>query len=132
MKSATLPTILLVLALSVFVSASPAVNVSGTWNAQVDVGGQHGTPTFVLTQKGQKLTGTYNGVLGEAPVTGTLQADKIVLEFQGSVGKVVYTGKVAAGNTKMEGTVDYGGQASGTFTAVKAAAKAKPKEKQSK
>src|SRR5689334_19894979 len=109
--------VLVLIALPVSASAMPvlAADVTGTWNAKVEVGGQNGAPTFVLKQAGQKLTGTYNGALGEAPVTGTLQGDKIVLEFQSSVGKIIYTGKVAADKTKMEGTVDYGGQASGTF-----------------
>ena len=125
-------TISFLLVVSVATFAAAGADVSGTWTTKVNVGGQNGAPTFVLKQTGQKLTGTYNGALGEVPVNGTLHGNKIVLEFQTSVGKVVYTGKVEAGNTKMEGTVDYGGQASGTFTGVKAAAIAKPKKGKSR
>lgn len=129
MKLTTLLAVPLALVVSVLTFAASGANVSGTWDAKVEVGGQNGTPTFVLKQTGQQLAGTYKGALGEVPVTGTLKGNKVVLEFQTSVGKVVYTGKVDAGKAKMEGTVDYGGQASGTFTAVKAAAKAEPKKK---
>jgi hypothetical protein len=102
-----------------------ASNVSGTWEAKVVVGAQNGAPTFVLQQKGEKLTGTYKGTLGDAPVTGTAKGQDIVLEFQASGLKVIYSGKVSTDGRKMEGTVDYGGQASGTFTAMKKSVKAK-------
>jgi hypothetical protein len=102
-----------------------ASNVSGTWEAKVVVGAQNGAPIFVLQQKGEKLSGTYKGTLGDAPVTGTAKGQNIVLEFQASGLKVIYSGKLSADGKKMEGTVDYGGQASGTFTAIKKPVKAK-------
>jgi autotransporter translocation and assembly factor TamB len=107
--------IMAVLTLTVF-----AVNISGTWNAKVDLGGQGGTPTFVLKQDGERLTGTYTGALGDAPLTGTIKADKIAFDFTVQGNKIHYEGTVNSDGTKMEGTCDYGGQASGTFTATKA------------
>lgn len=50
-------------------------DVSGKWTAQVDTDMGSGEPTFVLKQVGDKLTGTYSGQLGEAPVTGTVKGD---------------------------------------------------------
>jgi hypothetical protein len=99
--------------------AYAATNVAGTWNATVDLGGQGGTPTFVLKQDGEKLTGTYSGALGDADLTGTLKGDKISFDFEVQGAKVHYEGTVNADGTKMEGTCDYGGQASGTFKATK-------------
>jgi len=103
--------------------AAHAANVTGTWNAKVDLGSQTGAPTFILKQDGEKLTGTYSGALGEAPLTGTVKGDAVVFDFEASGAKVHYAGKLNADGTKIEGSVDYGGQASGTFTATKQAEK---------
>src|SRR5215471_474698 len=112
--SATLSLVLL-LAASAF-----AIDLTGTWNAKVELStGQSGSPTFVLKQDGEKLTGTYSGTLGNAPVTGTVKGDDVTLEFDVSGTKVTYKGKIDSTGKKMEGTCDYGGQASGTFTATK-------------
>jgi hypothetical protein len=97
-----------------------AADVTGTWNATVDLGGQSYTPNFVLKQDGEKLTGTYNGALGEAPLHGTIKGNDVTFDFEGQgVGAVHYAGKLAADGKSMKGTCDYGGQASGTFTATK-------------
>jgi hypothetical protein len=105
-----------------------AVDVTGTWNAKVDLGSQTGSPTFVLKRDGEKLTGTYSGALGEAPLHGTIKGNEIVFDFEAAGAQVHYAGKLDADGKKIEGTVDYGGQASGTFTATKGeTAKEKPK-----
>lgn len=103
--------------------AAYAANISGTWNATVDLGTQGGSPTFVLKQDGEKLTGTYSGALGEAPLTGTVKGDKVTFDFDAQGAAVHYEGTLNADGTEMKGTCDYGGQASGTFTAKKAAEK---------
>jgi opacity protein-like surface antigen len=114
---------LVVLAIVLFTATAVfAADVSGTWEAKVEVGGQSGTPTFVLKQAGEDLTGTYSGALGEAPLTGTVKGNDVALDFEVSGYKIHYAGKLAAGGKTMEGTVDYGGMASGTFTATKQAA----------
>jgi predicted porin len=100
-----------------------AATLTGTWIAKVDLGGQGGTPTFVLKQEGDKLTGTYAGALGEAPVTGSVKGSDVTLDFDVQGAKVHYAGKLNAGGTQIQGTCDYGGQASGTFTATKQAEK---------
>jgi hypothetical protein len=96
-----------------------AVNLTGTWNAKVDLGDQQGSPTFVLKQDGEKLTGTYSGALGEAPIKGTIKGSDVTIDFEASGAQIHYAGKVDSAGTTMKGTVDYGGQASGTFTATK-------------
>jgi hypothetical protein len=102
------------LAVSVF-----AADITGTWNATVQTSAGNGTPTFVLKQDGDKLTGTYAGQFGNAPVTGTVKDNDVTIEFDVQGAKATYKGKIDSSGTKMEGTVDYGGQASGTFTATK-------------
>jgi len=100
--------------------AAYAANITGTWNASVNLGSQGGSPTFVLKQDGEKLTGTYSGALGDSDLTGTVKGNKVTWDFDVQGNKIHYEGTVNADGTQMEGTCDYGGQASGTFTAKKA------------
>ncbi len=95
-----------------------AADITGTWQGEVKTDAGSGSPTFVLKQDGETITGTYSGQLGEAKVTGTIKGDEVTFSFDAQV-TVVYVGKVDASGKKMSGTVDLGGQASGTFTAEK-------------
>jgi hypothetical protein len=122
-RVSALLTILLLAVSTLAMAAMMAVDVTGTWNAKVDLGGQGGSPTFVLKQDGEKITGKYSGALGDADLTGTIKGGEIAFDFDVQGAAVHYKGKINADGTKMEGTCDYGGQASGTFTATKAEAK---------
>jgi hypothetical protein len=103
-----------------------AADITGTWKFSVDLeDGGHGDPTFVFEQKDDKLTGTYNGPLGEHKVTGVVTGDTAQFAFsfeqEGETMKVTYTAKIESA-TKMSGTIrleagDEGG--SGKWTAVK-------------
>lgn len=99
-----------------------AADVSGKWKAEVDVGGNNATPEFTFKQEGDKLSGTYKGMLGEAPITGTVEGNKICWELKANYGSepvtVIYTGTIES-DTLIKGTVDFAGQAEGTFTAKK-------------
>jgi hypothetical protein len=111
----------MILATAVLLATSLfAADVTGTWNAKVDLGGgQGGSPTFVIKQQGEKLTGTYSGALGDAPLTGSIKGNDVVFNFDAGGCPVHYEGRLDAEGKKMEGKVDYCGQASGTFTATK-------------
>jgi len=117
----------LIAALPVFTGhTSAAADISGTWNFSVDLdGGGHGDPIFVFKQKGEKLTGTYNGPLGEYKVTGTVTGAKAVFGFDFKnadlAGKATYTATIES-PTKMNGTVEFidnGGNERGKWTAIK-------------
>ncbi|HLG15640.1 MAG TPA: hypothetical protein VJH03_14235 [Blastocatellia bacterium] len=105
-------------------AAAPAAgpNITGTWNATVEFSGGGGTPTFMLKQDGENLTGTYKGQLGEAPLKGTVKAGDVrfsfKLNFQGQEMEAVYTGKIQADGT-MKGTVVLGELGEGNWTAKK-------------
>jgi hypothetical protein len=107
-------------ALAIAQTAS-AADVTGTWLMQVETGAGSGTPTFVLVQKGDALTGSYKGQLGEAPVTGTVTGDDVVIEYkvdaQGQTLAVKYTGKVDG--KSMSGKVSLGSFGEGTFKGTK-------------
>jgi hypothetical protein len=116
MKKATLLLAIALLA-GFFAQAQNSLNVSGTWNISVQTDAGSGTPIFVLQQEGERITGTYSGQLGKAPVTGTLQGNVIHIEFAIDGNKIVYDGTATA--TEMEGTVDLAGMATGTFKGKK-------------
>lgn len=101
--------------------ADARADVTGTWAMAVETGAGSGTPTIVLKQDGEKLTGQYSGQLGEAPVTGTLKGSAIELAFdisvQGTALHVTYSGTADA--SSMKGTVKLGDLGEGTFTGKK-------------
>jgi hypothetical protein len=98
-----------------------AADVTGTWIMAVQTGAGSGSPTFVLVQKGDALSGSYKGQLGEAPVTGTVKGDEVTIEYkvEGQAGSlaVKYSGKTD-GKT-MSGKVSLGQLGEGTFTGTK-------------
>lgn len=96
-----------------------AADLSGTWSAAVMLDAGSGTATFVFQQKGEALSGTYSGVLGEAKVTGTVMGDKVEWSFDGGqAGKVSFQGTLD-GPARIKGTAEYGLLGRGTFTAEK-------------
>jgi len=104
------------------VALALAADVTGKWRFEVETSAGSGSPLFDLKQDGEKLTGTYTGALGEAPVTGTVKGDDVEITFEvsptGEKLVVKYTGKLE-GADKIKGTVDLGGMAKGTFTGEK-------------
>ncbi len=110
------------LALALVSMAAFAADISGTWNATVELDVGSGTPTFVLKQTGDQITGTYSGAMGEAKVKGTITGDKVEFRFDvapdSDTVTAVYTGTLA-GDKTMKGTVKIGTVGSGTFTATK-------------
>lgn len=95
-----------------------AADISGNWTFTVDLGGQGGSPKFTFQQKGETLTGTYAGQLGEAKLNGSVKGEKVVFQFESSGIVAVYSGTIVSA-TEMKGKADYGGQAEGTWTAKK-------------
>lgn len=101
-------------------STTNAVDVSGSWEVEVQTDQGSGSPSFTFKQDGEKLTGNYKGTFGEAPVNGTIKGDKIEfsIKVSGQVeGTVVYTG-TTDGKT-MKGKVSLAAIGEGTFTGKK-------------
>jgi hypothetical protein len=122
-RSAIAAVVLIALGAAPDIRAAQAgkVDVSGTWNfdVQTDAGG--GTPTVTLKQDGEKLTGHYSSSnLGEADLTGTVKGPDISFSFtadlQGTPVPVSYKGTIES-STAMKGTLSIGGLGNGTFTA---------------
>jgi hypothetical protein len=104
-------------------ATAAAFSVAGTWNLQIQTDQGPGTPSFTFIQEGEKLTGQYKGMFGEAPVTGTLKGAEIKFSIkvsgQGQEFVIAYSGAVS-GDT-MQGTVKFGDQGEGSFTGKKQA-----------
>lgn len=100
-----------------------AADVSGKWTFAVTLDIGSGSPEFTFKQDGETLTGAYSGAAGEANLTGTVKGDAIEFTFTANLGgddiAVVYKGRINADGT-MSGTADYGGAASGKWTARRA------------
>ena len=103
-------------------AAQTDVDVTGTWNAVVDLDVGSGEPVFIFAQDGETLTGTYQGTFGNASITGTVKGDMIEFTFGAEgVGEAKYSGRItpdAVGST-IEGTCDYGDLGGGTWSAKK-------------
>jgi hypothetical protein len=106
-----------------WIASAHAADISGTWKLTVNTSAGTGTPTLVVTQTGETLTGTYTGRFGESPITGTFKDGAITFSFDASgpmgSARVTYTGTVA-GDT-MSGNMQMGEMAGGTFTGKKQA-----------
>jgi hypothetical protein len=98
-----------------------AADVTGTWTMTVQTSAGGGSPTFILVQKGDAITGTYKGQFGEAPVTGTVMGSDVTLEYnvdaQGQNLTIKYTGKVDG--KSITGKVSLGSFGDGTFSGTK-------------
>jgi opacity protein-like surface antigen len=99
-------------------AAMPPVNVTGKWDFNVETSAGAGSPKFEFKQEGESLTGSYEGQLGSAKLTGTVKGNEITFRFTVELGEVVYTGTVD-GDT-MKGKIKLG-EYDGTFTGKKAA-----------
>ncbi len=96
------------------------IEVTGAWSVTVETEAGSGNPSFTFKQEGEKLTGRYKGLLGEADLNGTVKADKIEFSFKVSgqiEGVVTYAG-TTDGKT-MKGKVSLAGVGEGTFSGKK-------------
>lgn len=85
-----------------------AADITGTWEVTIHYsGGDQRKSTYVLKQEGEKVTGTYHGLLGPADVTGTVKGKDVTMSVTvQSLTKVTahFSGKLTS-DTKMSGTV---------------------------
>ena len=110
--------------LFLFASAvfAQTTNISGTWSFDVTTSSGNGTPSFTFQQDGTKLSGTYTGLLGELPITGTVDGKTITFEMnveaQGEKFVVRYKGTIESPDS-MKGTAEYGPLGEATWTGQK-------------
>ena len=104
----------------VLACAAFAADISGAWEFNVETPQGSGTPSFEFKQDGEKLSGTYSGMFGKAPLSGTVKGDQVDFTFEvpNVDGKVHYKGTIQS-PASMKGDVEYGDVGKGTFTAKK-------------
>jgi hypothetical protein len=103
--------------------AAAKTDLSGTWSATVQLDSITATPTIVLKQDGEKLTGDYiSAQYGKFPIAGTIKGSDVSFSFamnvEGNALNVTYTGTVEKDGT-LKGSANYGDAMSGAFTASK-------------
>lgn len=94
-------------------------DVSGSWSFTTENPQGTNTRSMELGQDGNTLTGTTTGDNGAtASVSGNVEGNEVVLIYDVPAGiTVTMTGTLDGSN--MRGTVSYGGQGEGSFTARK-------------
>jgi hypothetical protein len=114
--------VLIITVFSFTCAAEADSNISGKWIMDVRLEAGSGTPSFALTQEGETITGTYTGLFGEAPVTGTIRDNNIELNIKvAAMGQeivMLYTG-ILKEDGGIKGTVKMGQFGEGTFTGEK-------------
>lgn len=92
---------------ALFAMSALAADITGKWTGQVP--GRNGTTdtTFNFKQAGDNLTGTMTGPQGdveikEGKVTGDNVAFKVVLEFNGNMIVLNFTGTASGSEIKMK------------------------------
>ena len=98
-----------------------AANVAGTWDITIESPQGKRTVLLIIKKNGDKLAGAIKSPQGETALESiALNNDDIAFaltrQIQGQDMKFSYTGKVA--KDSMKGDVDFGGQATGTWSAV--------------
>ena len=104
-------TILRSMVITVFaMTALFGANIQGTWDFDVNwAPGVHGTPVFVLQQKGAKISGTYNGLSGKANVKGSINGTAVTLQFDTKDGAMTVVGEVDNSGREIKGRILYSG-----------------------
>lgn len=95
----------------------PAPTMTGTWAIEAQHSAGTSTPTAVITQSGEKLSGKYTGSYGESDLVGNIKGTEFT--FTVEIGteqkvKVVYTGTLSGDTIK--GNLTMGEIGEGTFT----------------
>ncbi len=97
-----------IIALSTLSNLAMAADLTGTWSVSVTTAAGPGELTFELKQEGNTLSGSYSGVLGTAPLTGSVEGDNFTFSYTiEGLGEVTYSGSVQEDGS-IKGEADYG------------------------
>jgi hypothetical protein len=104
-------------------TTTTATSLSGTWNVSLELPNISATPTMVLKQEGEKLTGEYvSQQYGKFPLTGTVKGSDVTISYamnvEGNALNVNWAGKIDK-DGKIAGTVNFGDMMNGTFAATR-------------
>jgi hypothetical protein len=98
--------------------------IAGKWTMSLELEVFTATPTLVIRQDGEKITGTYIGRYGEFPFEGTLKGRALAFAFkmnaEGTEIQMSFTGDVAADGRTMKGRVTISELGDGSWSAKRA------------
>ena len=96
-------------------------NIAGKWIMTLELSMGTGTPTLELKQEADKVTGTYTGRYGTAPLEGRLKGRAfefaVQMSAEGQTFTLNFAGEVAADGQTMKGTANMGEIGDATWTA---------------
>lgn len=99
-----------------------AIDLTGTWKYAVVTENGTGTPTVVMKQAGDSLSGTYeSGRMGVLPFKGSVKDSSFtfVINTQGGAA-LTFKGSLVSANV-VKGDVDFGGAGGATFSGERTA-----------
>lgn len=94
----------------------PAATMTGTWAIEAQHSAGTSTPTVIITQTGEKLSGKYQSTYGEAELVGSIKGADFTFTVELGTEqkvKVVYTGTLSGDTIK--GNLTLGEMGEGTF-----------------
>ena len=104
--------------------APKPVDVAGKWNMTLEMTIGTGTPTLDIKQDGGKITGTYTGRYGAAPIEGTVTDHAIAfgctIDADGQAARMEFRGDVSSDGQSMKGSADIEGLGDATWVAKRA------------
>ena len=99
------------------------VSIAGKWSMTLEMAMGNGTPSLEIKQEGGKLTGTYTGRYGAAPLVGTMKdltvEWKVNIQAEGTDVEMIFTGEVSPDGTAMRGDATLGPAGDATWIAHK-------------
>ena len=118
-RGLALAAILLCFSSAVFPAYLADGDVTGTWALSVETQQGTATPTVMLKQAGERITGSYKGRLGDSALEGSIKGNEIrfavKLKFQDQEVTITYSGIVE--KDSMKGTAQFGDRGSAPWTA---------------
>ena len=119
-----MPRLMLAVLLAVSCGAALAfaqADMSGSWSFEIENPQGSTTRSMELEQDGSAVTGTTTGDNGAtASVSGTVDGNAVELTYEvPAMGGLAITMTGTVDGSTMSGTMDFGGQGAGSFTARK-------------
>lgn len=97
-----------------------AATLTGTWAYEVVTENGTGTPTVVMTQTGDSLTGSYtSGRMGTLPFKGRVKGQTFTFAVNTSGGATLTFQGTIVDADHVKGDVDFGGQGGATFSGTR-------------
>ncbi len=112
----------ILLGASLLLSGMAVADMTGKWALTVETPQGSGNPSLDLVEKDGQLTGTYTGMMGSMPVTGTIENNAFKISYnveaQGMAMTIEYNGALKDDGT-IEGKMKMGDFGEGAFTGKK-------------